>query len=96
MRGHAVSCNLNQYVGLNVGLQMANLSDLKAKNIKPGDRNIPDGTVTGLRLEAGSAKGYGKWMLRFVSPETNKRRDMGLGTYPGTSITDARRSAAAV
>lgn len=72
---------------------MANLSDLKAKNINPGDRNIPDGTVTGLRLEAGKTKGRGKWMLRFVSPETGKRRDMGLGTYPDVSIIDARKAA---
>jgi hypothetical protein len=64
---------------------MANLSDLKAKNINPGDNNIPDGTVTGLRLEAGKTKGRGKWMLRFVSPETGKRRDMGLGAYPDVS-----------
>jgi integrase len=74
---------------------MANLSDLKAKNIKPGDRNIPDGTIKGLRLEAGKTKGHGKWMLRFVSPETGKRRDMGLGTYPDASITDARKAAMA-
>jgi integrase len=74
---------------------MAKLSDLKAKNIKPGDRNIPDGTVTGLRLEAGKTKGHGKWMLRFVSPETGKRRDMGLGTYPDVSIVDAREAAVA-
>ncbi len=71
---------------------MANLSDLKAKNIKPGDRNIPDGTVTGLRLESGKTKGRGKWMLRFVSPERGKRRDMGLGTYPDVSIIDARKA----
>ena len=71
---------------------MANLSDLKAKNIKPGDRNIPDGTVTGLRLEAGKTKGHGKWMLRFVSPESGKRRDMGLGTYPDVSIMAARKA----
>lgn len=72
---------------------MVKLSDLKAKSIKPGDRNIPDGTVTGLRLEAGKVKGRGKWMLRFVSPETGKRRDMGLGTYPDVSIIDARKAA---
>ena len=74
---------------------MANLTDLKAKSIKPGDRNIPDGTVTGLRLEAGKTKGRGKWMLRFVSPETSKRRDMGLGKYPDVSIVDARKAAVA-
>jgi integrase len=72
---------------------MANLTDLKAKNIKPGDRNIPDGTVVGLRLEASKAKGQGKWILRYVSPETTKRRDMGLGVYPTVSITEARKAA---
>jgi integrase len=74
---------------------MSNLTNLKAKNIKPGDRNIPDGTIAGLRLEAGKAKGQGKWMLRYVSPETTKRRDMGLGVYPAISITDARKTASA-
>jgi integrase len=72
---------------------MANLTDLKAKNIKPGNRNIPDGTVVGLRLEASKAKGQGKWILRYVSPETTRRRDMGFGVYPAVSITDARKAA---
>ncbi|MFX3680895.1 MAG: tyrosine-type recombinase/integrase [Hyphomicrobiales bacterium] len=38
--------------------------------------------------------GRGKWVLRFVSPETRKRRDMGLGTYPAVPIAAARRVAA--
>ena len=80
--------------GAKSGAMMVMLSDLKAKNINPGDKPIGDGTVTGLRLEPGSAKGRGKWNLRFVSPITGKRRDMGLGAYPETSITDARKSAA--
>ena len=46
--------------------------------------------IPGLRLEPGTAKGQGKWILRFVSPVTAKRRDMGLGTYPEVSIADAR------
>ena len=79
--------------GARCGARMVKLTDLKAKNIKPGDRNIPDGTVVGLRLEASIAKGRGKWILRYVSPETNKRRDMGLGVYPAVSITDARKAA---
>ena len=36
------------------GARMANLTDLKAKNIKPEDKNIPDGTVVGLRLIPGN------------------------------------------
>jgi integrase len=85
----------NYKCGAGCGARMANLTDLKAKNIKPGDRNISDGTVVGMRLEAGKAKGQGKWILRYVSPETTKRRDMGLGVYPAVSITDARKVASA-
>lgn len=69
---------------------MTAITDRKAKNIKPGDAPAADGTIPGLRLEAGLAKGHGKWILRFVSPTTGKRRDMGLGTYPEFSIADAR------
>lgn len=72
---------------------MANLSDLKARNIKPDAKPIADGTVPGLRLHPGKEKGLGKWLLRFVSPETNKRRDMGLGAYPEVSITEVRKAA---
>ena len=71
-----------------------NLTDLKARNIKPDGRPMADGTVSGLRLHPGKEKGHGKWLLRFVSPETNKRRDMGLGVYPEVSITEARKAAA--
>jgi integrase len=74
---------------------MANLTDLKARKIKPDDKPIADGTVLGLRLHPGKIKGHGKWEMRFVSPETNKRRDMGFGTYPEVNIIDARKAAAA-
>lgn len=66
------------------------ISDLKARKITPDSKPIADGMIPGLRLEPGSARGRGKWTLRFVSPETGKRRDMGLGTYPETSIAEAR------
>ena len=39
--------------GARCGARVANLTDLKAKNIKPEDKNIPDGTVVGLRLIPG-------------------------------------------
>tara|TARA_B100002003_G_C13655545_1_gene333188 strand:- start:13 stop:402 length:390 start_codon:yes stop_codon:yes gene_type:complete len=71
------------------------LTNLKAQNIKPDDRPMADGTVSGLRLHPGKKKGHGKWLLRFVSPETNKRRDMGLGGYPEVSIIEARKAASA-
>lgn len=69
---------------------MAQITELKAKRIAPDGKPISDGTIPGLRLEPGSAKGQGKWILRFVSPVTGKRRDMGLGTYPEVGIIDAR------
>jgi len=74
---------------------MASLTDLKTRNIKPDDKPIADGTVSGLRIYPGKDKGHGKWLMRFVSPATNKRRDMGFGAYPEVSITEARKSAAA-
>jgi hypothetical protein len=69
---------------------MTQITDLKAKKIAPGGKPVADGTIPGLRLEPGAAKGQGKWILRFVSPVTKKRRDMGLGTYPEVGIADAR------
>ena len=69
------------------------LTETKARKIKMGDKPLADGTVTGLRLIPASANGRGKWQLRFVSPETNKRRDMGLGVYPDVSIADVRERA---
>ena len=72
-----------------------NLTDLKARNIKLGGKPVADGTVSGLRLHPGDENGHGKWLMRFTSPETSKRRDMGVGTYPEVSITEARKSAAA-
>jgi len=75
---------------------MARITDTKARSIKLGDKPIADGNVPGLRLWPSKARGrdqawgYGKWILRFKSPVTNTRRDMGLGTYPLTSIATAR------
>jgi integrase len=77
-------------VGLDVGLTMALLTELKAKKIAPGDKPIGDGLVRGLRLEAGPVKGKGKWILRFTSPSTGRRRDMGLGAYPEVGLAEAR------
>ena len=69
---------------------MALLTELKAKRIAPGDKPIGDGAVRGLRLEPGAVKGQGKWILRFISPATGRRRDMGLGAYPEVGLAEAR------
>ncbi|WP_392563554.1 tyrosine-type recombinase/integrase [Orbus wheelerorum] len=68
---------------------MAKLSDTKARNIKPEDKPFAHGSITGLSLHPSTQKGKGKWVLRYVSPVTNKRRNAGLGTYPEISILEA-------
>ncbi len=72
---------------------MALLTDTKARNLKPEDKPIPHGGVTGLTLHPSSSKGHGKWVFRYVSPTTGKRRNAGLGSYPEVSIADASKAA---
>jgi integrase len=74
---------------------LAALTDAKAKAIKPGDRKIADGTVKGLWLDPTATKGCGYWFLRYTSPVTKTRRQMGLGTYPEVSIAAVRDTAQA-
>jgi len=69
---------------------MVQITDVMLKKLLPGSKPVSDATVSGLRYEPGAVKGQGKWILRFVSPTTGKRRDMGLGTYPEVAIKDAR------
>ena len=76
-------------------VEMANLTDLHARNLKPGGNPVADGTVTGLTLKPGTKKGHGNWELRFTSPLSGKRRAMGLGTYPEIKIEEARKIAIA-
>jgi integrase len=85
-------------VGLDVGLETGPtkrslLTDLRAKAISPGDKPVADGTIAGLRLEPGRERGSGKWTMRFVSPVTGRRRDMGLGPYPLITLAAARAKA---
>jgi len=70
------------------------LTDKQARALKPGDKPVFEGKVTGLMLTP-TQTGC-KWTLRFTSPTTRKRRDAGLGTYPETSIADAREKALAM
>ncbi|MDE1988831.1 MAG: tyrosine-type recombinase/integrase [Betaproteobacteria bacterium] len=75
---------------------MAILTDTKARSIKPGQKPLPHGGVTGLTLHPSSRPGQGKWVFRFVSPVTGTRRNMGLGTYPAVGIANAAKQAAAL
>lgn len=67
---------------------MAAITNKQAKAIKPGDKPKQTG-VTGLTLKPTQTKGRGKWNLRYVSPVTGKRRDMGMGSYPDVPVADA-------
>ena len=75
---------------------MAAITDTKARNIKPADPVIPHGNITGLALHPSSTKGNGKWVLRYVSPVTGKRRNAGLGSYPEVTIAEAGKRASAM
>ena len=44
------------------------LSDAKARKLKPDDKPVSDGTITGLYLVPGGSPGSGKWILRFCLP----------------------------
>lgn len=74
--------------------RMALLTDIKARSITPGSAAPPHGGVTGLNLlPSRTQKGQGKWVLRYVSPVTGKRRNAGLGTYPQVGIALAGKLA---
>ena len=73
---------------------MGLLTDTRARNIKPNDAPIAHGGIRGLALHPSpNIKGHGKWVLRFVSPVTKKRRNAGLGSYPDISIAVAAEQA---
>lgn len=69
------------------------LSDAKARNIKPDDPQLAHGGITGLVLIPAKTKGHGKWVLRFVSPSSGKRRNAGLGSYPEVGIAEVGKQA---
>ena len=73
---------------------MALITDAKARTISPGSPPVPHGVVTGLVLfPSATHKSQGKWVLRFVSPVTHKRRNAGLGAYPEVGIALAGKLA---
>ncbi|WP_244477824.1 tyrosine-type recombinase/integrase [Stenotrophomonas koreensis] len=74
--------------------RMALLTDIKARSITPGSAALPHGGVTGLSLlPSRTQKGQGKWVLRYVSPVTGKRRNAGLGSYPHVGVALAGKLA---
>ncbi|MGA3249691.1 MAG: Arm DNA-binding domain-containing protein [Paraburkholderia sp.] len=74
------------------GLKMS-LTDRQARTLRHGDKPVFDGKVTGRML---TTKRGAKRSLRFTSPLSGRRSDAGLGTYPETSIAEAREKALAM
>ncbi|UPK15044.1 integrase arm-type DNA-binding domain-containing protein [Bradyrhizobium sp. 155] len=70
---------------------MGNLTALKVKNAKAGDK-LADGD--GLRLDV-DKNGNASWVFRFKSPVTGKERFMGLGPMRDVGLAAARDAAAA-
>ncbi|MCG9115320.1 Arm DNA-binding domain-containing protein [Laribacter hongkongensis] len=69
------------------------LTDAKARSLKPADKPVAHGGVKGLTLHPSTTKGRGKWVFRFVSPVTGKRRNAGVGSYPEVGVAEAARLA---
>jgi integrase len=73
---------------------MGLLTDAKARSVKPLSTPLAHGGVIGLALHPSPThKGHGKWVLRYVSPVTGKRRNAGLGSYPAAGIAAAAQQA---
>jgi integrase len=72
---------------------MVKLTDALARALATSDKPVCDDAVSGLYLFPAKLRGNGKWIFRYVSPLTRKRRDMGLGSYPRVGIRDARSKA---
>lgn len=68
------------------------LTDMQLRKLDASAGLVSAGGAPGLYYKA-SAQGRGKWVLRFVSPVTGARRDMGLGTYPDIGLASARQRA---
>ncbi|MGO4582009.1 tyrosine-type recombinase/integrase [Cupriavidus sp. 2TAF22] len=61
-------------------------------SLKQGDKLLYDAATPGLCI-APTADGRGKWLFRFTSPVSKKRREAGLGTYPQSALAQARDTA---
>ncbi|MGS0681819.1 integrase domain-containing protein [Shewanella sp. 125m-7] len=66
------------------------LTATSVENAKPKDKeyNLSDGRGLSLRVKTGGSK---FWLLNYSRPETKKRANLGLGTYPDVSLAEARK-----
>ena len=66
------------------------LTATQVANSKPKEKeyNLSDGRGLSLRVKAGGSK---FWLLNYSRPETKKRANLGLGTYPDVPLAEARK-----
>jgi integrase len=64
------------------------ITDRQARAIKPDSKTISSG-IAGLTLQPTATKGRGKWVFRYVSPVTQKRRQTSFGVFPDVSVAKA-------
>jgi integrase len=74
-------------------MQLNRLSPAKVRTAGPGMH--PDGGGLYLQVTQGADGAISRsWLFRFVSPQTRKERQMGLGTLRDVPLTEARKKAA--
>lgn len=69
------------------------LTNTEVKQAKPKDKeyNLADGSGLQLRIKPNGSK---LWIFNYSRPFTKKRANLGLGSYPDTSLASARKKAA--
>ena len=66
------------------------LNDTQIKNAKPpkeGENYLADGQGLFLRIRASGTK---QWIFKYYKPYTKARTNISFGTYPETTLNDAR------
>jgi integrase len=87
-------CNIDISVTKPVLLKMARitkpLNDTQIKNAKPKAKeyNLADGQGLALRVKTNGSK---QWLFNYEKPFLKTRTNMGLGTYPETTLEQARQ-----
>ncbi|PLR64527.1 integrase [Pseudomonas sp. QC2] len=73
-----------------MGAQATRLSDLKVKAAKAKEKDyiLTDGNGLQMRVRINGSK---LWNFNYIHPETKKRINMGLGTFPEISLAQARK-----
>lgn len=73
-----------------MGAQATRLSDVKVKAAKAKGKDyiLTDGNGLQMRVRINGSK---LWNFNYIHPETKKRINMGLGTFPEISLAQARK-----